>query len=130
MRGLLLVVLSCTILSCAAQHGVIRDRIHGETGGRIEPLPFANVLAYASGELIAGTTSDFDGYFQLDLSGRTDLPDRIHLVFTSIGYRQLTAVYDLSIGSVESNIALDQDPKPPSAPKQKKLFDRLVRIFE
>ena len=63
MRRLLLlaVVLCFSVVTLYAQTGEITGQVTDQDSK--EGVPFANVAAYQQGKLVAGSSSDFDGYY-------------------------------------------------------------------
>ncbi|MGB1316150.1 MAG: carboxypeptidase regulatory-like domain-containing protein [Chitinophagales bacterium] len=61
-KGILLAILSISLLNIFAQ-GSLEGNLKNDKG---EALELANVALYQNGELVTGTSSDFEGYYFLD----------------------------------------------------------------
>jgi hypothetical protein len=68
--------------------GNISDSLNGEA------LPFATIKFYRlNGTLISGTYSNFDGHYSISI--QEDIPDKISLQISAIGYQNRTIEVDI-----------------------------------
>jgi hypothetical protein len=95
MKRILLFLCALLALPLAAQ--TVLGHITNEFN---EPVPYANVLVQ---ELGTGTTSDDQGYYELNLN----LEGNYRLVFSSLGYTSNKSSVIVGLDTVELNIRLE-----------------------
>lgn len=95
----IIALLAGTPLLCFAQ-GTVRGVV---TDGRGEPLPFVNV--YQKEVITNGTTTDFDGRYELSVPSE----GAVNVVFSSVGMTQMSYAVDVDKGKVfVLNVVLEE----------------------
>ncbi len=99
---LLTIVLSSSFAAQNEGKGTLSGKVYEVNNSSKEPVPFANVVVL---ETYAGTTTDFDGAFNLSLK-----PGKYHVVFSFIGYKPDTQIVVVEAGNQKSlSVTLEKD---------------------
>jgi hypothetical protein len=99
---LLTIVLSSSFAAQNEGKGTLIGKVYEVNNSSKEPVPFANVVVL---ETYTGTTTDFDGTFNLSLK-----PGKYHVVFSFIGYKPDTQIVVVEAGNQKSlSVTLEKD---------------------